>query len=184
MRLRLSNQGLKFYGDTIHIFEDDAFVGLNHLTFLDLSNCGLNKAPPLGPIKGNLANLHLSYNCFVDIAGDYFNAFTRLRSISLDHNKLLSVPNITPLTTTLTFLDLGGKEISAFEPFLTSTTLPTLRQLVVDDYNITYLGRDMIRCWSKLMTLKLRRNFLRNLGDLSEMIRESSPSLMVLYNTP
>ena len=138
--------------------------------------------PPLGAIKGNLATLHLSSNCLIEIARYYFCGFTRLRSIRLDRNKLLAVPNMTPLKASLTILDLSGNRIPSFEPFMTNTTFPKLRNLGVSSNAITYLRRDIISCWPKLMTLHLRNNLLKNLEDLSGVIRVSSPTLTVLYS--
>ena len=168
------------FGETIHIIEDDAFVGLNNLVSLDLSFCGLNKIPPLVPVKGNLENLLLSFNCLVDIPGNYFFGFSRLMSIRLDYNKLLAIPNITPIRATLAVLELSGNQISSLKPVLTSTTFPALRILAVGKNTIRYLSRDMISCWPKLMSLRLRSNLLPNLEDLSGMIREYSAKMTLL----
>ena len=109
--------------------------------------------PPLRPLKGKLATLHLSSNCLKAIPEDYFCGFIRLSSIYLDYNKLLAVPDITSLKATLAYLELGGNRITSFEPFLTNTTFPTLRFLIAYNNRITYLTRDMIRCWPKLINL-------------------------------
>ena len=138
--------------------------------------------PPLGAIKGHLATLHLSSNCLIEIARYYFCGFTRLRSIRLDRNKLLAVPNMTPLKASLTILDLSGNRIPSFEPLMINTTFPKLRNLGVSNNAITYLRRDIISCWPKLMTLHVRNNLLKNLEDLSGVIRVSSPTLTVLYS--
>ena len=132
------------YGSTIHVIEDDAFVGLDNLNILSLSYCGLNEMPPLVPVNGNLDILRLSYNCLIVIPADYFCGFTSLMTISLDYNKLLAVTNITPLMAQLTHLGLGGNKVPSFEPFLMRTTLPTMRQLIVDNNKIKYLSRDMV----------------------------------------
>ena len=166
------------YGDTIYVIEDDALVGLNKLVSLDLSNCGLSIVPPISPTKGNLAFLLLSSNCLIDIPEDYFCGFTRLMSIRLDYNKLLAVPNITPLKATLAVLDVSDNQIPSFEPFLTNTTFPALRTLIVSKNTITYLSREMISCWPKLKSLRLRNNLLTNLEDLSGMIRESKMTVL------
>ena len=142
----LSNQRLKLFGDAIHVIEDDAFVGVKQLVSLDLSFCGLNKVPRLGTIKGNLERLLLSSNCLIDIPGVYFCGFTRLMSIRLEYNKLLAIPNITPLQATLAVLDLSESQIPSFEPFLTSTTFPALRILGVSKNTIRVLSRYMISC--------------------------------------
>ena len=168
------------FGDTIQVIEDDAFVGLKKLISLDLSFCGLNKVPPLDPLKGNLESLLLSSNYLVDIPGEYFCGFSRLMSIRLEYNKLLAVPNITPLKASLAVLDLSENQIPSFEPFLTNTTFPALRILGVSENTIRDLSRDMISCWPKLKSLHLRNNLLKNLEDLSRVIRVSSPKLTVL----
>ena len=139
--------------------------------------------PPLRPLKGNLATLHLSSNCLKAIPEDYFCGFIRLSSIYFDYNKLLAVPNITPLKATLAYLKLGGNRITSFEPFLTNTTFPTLRFLIAYNNRITYLTRDMIRCWPKLINLNLRNNLLKNLEDLSLMIHEAPLPLTVRLNS-
>ena len=175
----ISNQRLKLFGDTIHVIEDDAFVGLKQLVSLDLSFCGLNKVPPLGPIKSNLERLLLSSNCLIDIPGDYFCGFTHLMSIRLEYHKF-AISNITPLQATLAVLDLSENQIPSFEPFLTSTTFSALRILGVSKNTIRVLSRDMISCWPKLKSLHLRNNLLKNLEDLSGVIRVSSPKLTVL----
>ena len=173
---------MQFYGNTIHVIEDDAFVGLNTLTFLTLAHCGLNEAPPLDPVKDNLELLRLSSNCLVVIPADYFCGFTRLQSISFDYNKLLAVPNITPLKAKLVHLELGGNQITSFKPFLTSTIYPAMRQLGVTDNKIKYLSRNMISCWPKLISLQLSNNLLKSLEDLSGVIRVRSLSLEVWYS--
>ena len=167
------------FGNTIHVIEDDAFVGLNHLSSLTLNYCGLKEVPPLGPVKGNLKILHMSFNCLIAIPEDFFCGFTRLRSISLDSNKLLAVPNITPLKSRLTHLEFGGNQIPSFEPFLMHTAFPTMHQLSVHNNKITYLSRDMISWWPKLIFLHLRNNLLKSLEDLSGLIRVQPVSLMV-----
>ena len=149
---------------------------------LVLNRCGLNRMPPLCPIKDTLVTLHLTHNCLIDIPGNYFSGFTHLRSINLVNNKLLAVPNITLLKATLASLYLSANQIPSFEPFLTSTTFPLLRVLGVDKNMIKYLSRDMIGCWPNLWTLCLRNNLLKKLEDLSGVIRASSPTLTVLYS--
>ena len=166
-------------GNTIHAINDYAFAGLNKLTSLTLNYCGLNYVPPLGPVKGNLEILHLSFNSLIVIPADYFCGFARLRFVSLDYNKLLAVPNITPLKATL--LELDGNQILSFGPFLTNTTFPRLRHLSVISNKITYLSRGMISCWPKLIRLYLSKNLLKSLEDLSGVTRVPSASLMVKY---
>ena len=167
----------------IHVIEDDACVGLNNLTSLTLAHCGLNEAPPLHPVKDNLEILSLSYNCLIVIPANYFCGFTRLLSISFDRNKLLAIPNITPLKAKLVYLELGGNRITSFKPFLTNTTYPAMRQLGVTDNKIKYLSRNMISCWPKLISLQLRKNLLKSLEDLSGVIRVHSVSLTVWYSS-
>ena len=161
------------------MIEDDAFLGLNHLSSLTLNYCGLKEVPPLGPVRGNLKILHLSSNCLIVIPEDYFCGFTRLQSISLDSNKLLAVTNITPIKSKLTHLELDGNQIPSFDPFLMHTTFPTMRQLNVHNDKITYLSRDMISWWPKLMILHLRNNLLKSLENLSGLIRAQPASLMI-----
>ena len=176
-----SNQRLLLSGNTIQVIEDDAFIGLKSLTSLILSYCGLDKMPPLGPVKDNLKILRLSSNSLFAIPADYFCGFTRLWSVSLDFNKLLVVPNITPLKRKLVLLELDRNQITSLEPFLTNTIFPTMRQLSVTYNKITYLSRDMIICWPKLISLHLTKNLLKSLEDLSGEIRVPSASLKVRY---
>ena len=159
------------YGNKIHVIEEDAFVGLKNLITLALSDCGLNEMPPLGPVKGNLENLRLSSNCLIVIPPDYFCGFTRLKTISLDNNKFLAVPNITPLIAQLSNPEFGRNNISSFEPFLMRTTFPIMLQLIVNNNKIKYLSRDMISYYPELVILNLRKNLLKSLEDLSGLIR-------------
>ena len=140
----------KFFGETIHFIEYDAFVGLKHLSSLELIFCGLNKMPPLSPVKGNFVALHLSSNCLMNIPGEYFIGFIRSMSINLDYKKLLAVPNIKPLKKTLALLNLSGNHIPSFDPYLTNTTFPALRTLGVNNNKIKYLSPDIISCWPNL----------------------------------
>ena len=149
---------------------------------LGWSDCGLTKMPPLDTTKNNLITLYLSSNCLIAIPPDYFCGFTRLMTIRLDYNKLLAVPNITPLKATLFHLELSGNQIQSFGPFLTSTTFPPMRQLSVNNNKIKYLSRDMISPWPKLIMLHLRNNLLKSLEDLSGLIRAPLTSLTVWYN--
>ena len=149
---------------------------------LGLSDCGLTKMPPLDSVKNNLRTLYLSFNCLIAIPADYFCGFTHLMTISLDYNKLLAVPNITPLKTQLVHLELGGNQIQSFEPFLTRTTFPQMRHLSVNSNKIRYLSRDMISFWPKLTMLHLRNNLLKSLEDLSGVIRAPLASLTVWFN--
>ena len=137
--------------------------------------------PPLGLVKGNLRVLHLPSNCLIFIPTDYFCGFTHLRAISLDYNKLLALPNVTPLKATLGHLELDGNEIPSFEPFLLRVTFPLMRQLSLKSNNITYLSRDMISRWPKLIILYLQKNLLKSLEDLSGLIRLPSAPLTVWY---
>ena len=139
--------------------------------------------PPLGPVKDSLKILRLSSNSLFAIPADYFRGFTRLWSVSLESNKLLVVPNITPLKRNLVLLDLDSNRITSFEPFLTNTIFPTMRQLSVTHNEITYLSRDMIMCWPKLISLHLAKNLLKSLDDLSGVIRVPSASLKVRYSS-
>ena len=170
-------------GNLIHVIDDEAFWGLNNLSSLTLSHCGLNEVPPLGPVKSNLEILRLPSNCLIVIPGDNFYGFARLRFVSLDFHKILVVPNVTPLKATLHLLELDGNQIASFEPFLSNTTFPILRHLTVISNNITYLSRDMLSCWPILVRLYLVNNLLKSLEDLSGVIRVPSASLMVKYSS-
>ena len=139
--------------------------------------------PPLRPLKGNLTALHLSSNYLKAIPADYFCGFIRLSSTYLDYNKLLAVPNITPLKATLAHLELGRNPITSFEPFLTNTIFPILRFLIAYNNRITYLTRDMIRYWPKLINSNLRNSLLKNFENLSLMIHEAPLSLTVRLNS-
>ena len=169
------------YGNKIHVIEEDAFVGLKDLITLALSDCGLNEMYPLGPVKGNLKNLRLSSNCLIVIPTDYFCGFIRLRTISLENNKFLAVPNVTPLVTQLYKIELGRNNIPSFEPCLTHTTFPRMLQLKVNNNEIECLSRDMIRHCPELVRLNLRNNLLKTMEDLSGLIRGPSASLTVRY---
>ena len=149
---------------------------------LGLSDCGLTKMPPLYSVKNNLRTLYLSSNCLISIPADYFCGFTHLMTISLDYNKFLAVPNISPLKATLVHLELSGNQIPSVEPFLTFTTFPLMRELGVNNNEIKYLSRDMISYWPKLTMLHLRNNLLKSLEDLSQLIRAPSASLTVWYS--
>ena len=175
------NKQLRLSGNTIHVIEDDAFVGLNNLITLALSYCGFNAMPSLAPVKDNSEILRLSYNYLIVIPEDYFLGFIRLMTISLDHNKLMAVPNITPLMAQLIFIQLDKNGVASFEPFLTCTTLPTMHQLNVNNNKITYLSRDIFGYWPELMILHLKNNLLKRLEDLSGLIRDPSASLTVRY---
>ena len=137
--------------------------------------------PPLGPVKGNLESLRLSSNCLIAIPTDYFCGFTRLKTISLDNNKFIAIPNVTPLVAQLSHLDLDGNNIPSFEPFMSRTTFPMMLQLIINNNEIKYLSRGMISYWPQLVFLNLRNNLLKTIEDLSGLIRVPSASLKVGY---
>ena len=90
--------------------------------------------PPLNPVKHTLELLSLPFNDLEYIENSYFMGFRRLQMLILSHNHQMSIPDISPLTSTLTSFDIAHNSVLSLKPLLLNATFVKLGDIDVSQY--------------------------------------------------
>ena len=92
--LFLSSNFIEF----IHRF---AFIGLNTLFKLDISNNRLTSTPPLDDVESTLRELYLSRNYIKHIKDSYFVTCRKIGIIDISFNQLTQFPSMQNIAKTI-----------------------------------------------------------------------------------
>ena len=136
----------------IRVIEKDAFLGLNYLQRLDLSNNEIqNLAEIFLPLR-NLRQLYLAANRIVTIAGGSFSSQNILTSLSLDRNEIQSFTG------------------SSFQG------LNNLQYLSMRKCELSTISNELLGAFKKVTTLDLGENSIYNLPS-ADTLRRHAPNL-------
>ncbi|EFC47749.1 rho guanine nucleotide exchange factor [Naegleria gruberi] len=141
---------------------------------LDLSNMNIESLPPIGTDCYHITDLNLSKNMLVTLPEWFCDKFPNLKRLNLsgnrffDTNKLLS-ENLSPISQTLTFLDLSKNRLEYFELHyidendnVMTTNFPNLTSLNLSYNQLLNVSSEMFELVSlnKLENLDLSHNQL------------------------
>ncbi|XP_062990718.1 chondroadherin-like isoform X2 [Elgaria multicarinata webbii] len=154
-----------------------AFSSLKQLSVLDLSHNLLIEVSdkPLSGLQ-ELRQLHLSANFIANLSARALPG--RLRILSLDWNRLKSVPLAIRNSASLSSLHLSGNPIRELSSFSFGRKLSSLRQLFLENLPLESITSSTFKRLRRLEVLSLRNNNLASLPSVASL-----KSLSALYLT-
>ena len=135
-----------------------AFRGLPQLGGLSVVRCGLVLAPNIQPLAPSLRDLRLHQNNITGFPSSYFNGCNLLSLVSLAHNKIRSIPDITDVCDTLKTLYMNDNILTDIS-MLHQVQLPRLEMLHLSNNHIVSFPYPQW-VWPRLIVLNLQENFL------------------------
>lgn len=140
--------------------------GKTELTEISIWDCTMEEFPPLSECK-NLQNINVAENKILIVPNNAVSGLQRLQSMNLvlaNHGIEYIGPNAFSNLPMLKKLDLSDFSLNRF-PNLTGTL--RLREIKLDNCNLTSIPRDFCEGRETLKTLKMARNKLTKIPDLS-----------------
>ena len=149
---------------------------------LSLLDCGLKSLPATGTIgKVKIPNLGINrithmFSSYVSLEALFLiangityvgpRAFigTKLTYLFLDHNKLICVPDLGAISSTLQFVDISHNHLHKFKIETQAKTLPELKMLFLKNNRLTILPRICYRS-PRLAYLEINDNNFTTLND-------------------
>ena len=116
--------------------------GLSSLNFLTLKQCKLRQMSAVGTVKDTLQLLNFNGNRITQISRQYFEGFTYLKQVFLADNRLIRIPDVSPVRHALQMMALSFNYITSIPSLLLDHIYPCLTSVCL--YNNGALELTMV----------------------------------------
>ena len=138
--------------------------------------------PSLKTVESTLEKLSLKRNNISSIPRDYFIGFKKLSELTLTHNLLEQIPDITPLQHSITDIAIDFNKIHSISGALDGTIYPLLKKIALSYNAIRTFSSDMLLFWPVLTHLTLRDNCIVKLPTSYPTMNNRTASIILILS--
>ena len=156
----------------IRDIDSSAFQGFVNLRYLYITFCQLTKAPPIRSLAKTLVIFNLNVNNITYINNEHFRGFDLLEQIRLTRNRMISLPEMHYLNSTLKTLAVDRNKLADITS-LYSVPMEKLTILTLDHNFLTNISF-VNAMWPAIVSITLGDNLLTTIQPLRHVVQPTT----------